>query len=408
MTAVKTYLIVGGGLAGACAAEALRGQGFDGRIVLVGEEHDPPYQRPPLSKEWLTGKVPDDFPLLRTPEFYQKNTIELRLGDRVTNIDPAAHRAACASGTDLAYDKLLIATGGTPRRLRSPGAQLAGIHYLRTWNDSRELRKALGKRPHVLIVGAGFIGCEIAASARTMGCEVTIVDPLLPMAQALGKEVGEFYAGYHRKHGAKVITGLSVAEFRGKDAVEAVVLSSGEEMTCDMAVVGIGIMPVTDILAGVDTRDGIITDEFCRTQIEDVFAAGDIAKSWRPRFNRSVRLEHFDNAQQQGAAAARSMCGKLEPYDPIPFFWSDQHDLGMQYYGSSAGWDQVVVRGRPAEESFIAFYVKDGRLDAACLVNRTRDATSVRRLLGHTGIEGSQLADDNVALKTLVPNRAAV
>jgi 3-phenylpropionate/trans-cinnamate dioxygenase ferredoxin reductase subunit len=405
---VKTYLIVGGGLAGACAAEALRGQGFDGRIVLVGDELDPPYQRPPLSKEWLLGKVPEEFPLLRTSEFYQKNAIELQLGDRVTHVDWGAHHVRCASGAALTYDKLLIVTGGAPRRLRSPGAQLAGIHYLRTWNDSRELRKALGKRSHVLVVGAGFIGCEVAASAKTMGCDVTIVDPLLPMTQALGPEVGAFYADYHRKRGAKVITGASVAQFRGKDALEAAVLSNGEEMPCELAVVGIGIVPVCDMLAGVDTRDGLITDEFCRTQIEDVFAAGDVAKSWRPRLNRSVRLEHFDNAQQQGAAAARSMCGKLEAYDPIPFFWSDQYDLGMQYYGSCAGWDEVVLRGQPAQESFIAFYVKDGRIDAACLVNRTRDAAVVRRLLGKTGIDASLLGDDNVALKTLVPNRAAM
>jgi 3-phenylpropionate/trans-cinnamate dioxygenase ferredoxin reductase subunit len=384
----------------------LRGAGFDGRVVLAGEEQEPPYQRPPLSKGLLRGEVAPDFAFLRSPAFYVTNAIELHLGDRVTRIDPRARRVECASGAHFRYDKVLIATGGTPRQLRVPGSELSGTHSLRTLSQSIALRSELQRHPHVLVVGGGFIGCEAAASARQLGCEVTIVGPTLPMAHALGPEVGAIYAGYHRDRGVNVKTGITVTAFRGAGSLEEAVLSDGSIIACTIAVVGVGIEPSLGMLGDADTSDGLLTDEFCRTSIDNVFAAGDIARTWRPRLNRHARLEHFDNAQLQGAAAARSMCDKLTPYDPIPFFWSDQYEWDLQYYGSAKDWDEVVFRGHPSKGSFMAFYQKDGRIDAACAVNHSREATIAKQLLGQHDVPARKLADDDIALKTLVAAEA--
>ncbi len=401
-TVTNAYVIVGGGVAGVSAAEALRGAGFDGRVVLIGEEQEYPYQRPPLSKEFLRGEVAPDFTSLRSPAFYETNAIELHLGDRVTRIEPHACRVECASGVRFAYDKLLVATGGMPRVLRVPGSNLAGIHYLRTLAQSIALRSELQRHPHVLVVGGGFIGCEVAASARQLGCDVTIAGPTLPMAHALGVEVGTIYADYHRDHGVRVKTGVTVTEFHGAGSLEEALLSDGSTIECTIAVVGVGIEPSVGMLVDVDTHDGLVTDEFCRTSIDNVFAAGDIARSWRPRLGRHVRLEHFDNAQLQGAAAARSMCDEMTPYDPIPFFWSDQYDWDLQYYGSAQEWDDVLFRGHPSQGSFMAFYRKDGRIESACAVNRSRDTTTVKRLLGRADVPASKLTDDDVPLTTLL------
>jgi 3-phenylpropionate/trans-cinnamate dioxygenase ferredoxin reductase subunit len=405
-TVTNPYVIVGGGVAGVSAAEALRGAGFDGRVVLVGEEQEYPYQRPPLSKGLLRGEVAPDFASLRSPAFYETNAIELHLGDRVTRIDPHARRVECASGTRFEYDKLLVATGGTPRVLRVPGSDLPGIHYLRTLAQSIGLRSKLQRHPHVLVVGGGFIGCEVAASARQLGCDVAIAGPALPMAHALGPEMGAAYADFHRDHGVIVKTGVTVTEFHGAASLEEAMLSDGSTIACTIAVVGVGIDPFFGMLSDADTSDGLLTDEFCRTSIDNVFAAGDMARTWRPRLNRHARLEHFDNAQLQGAAAARSMCDKLTPYDPIPFFWSDQYDWDLQYYGSATEWDEVVFRGYPSQGSFMAFYRKNGRIDAACTVNRSREATIVKHLLGQHDVPAHKLGDDDIALKTLVAAEA--
>lgn len=395
----QTYVIVGAGLAGASAAEALRAEGFDGRILLIGEEQDPPYQRPPLSKELLRGEVAPDFPSLRAPDFYDRAAIELHLGDRVVHVDTGAARVDCSSGVHVAYDKVLIATGGAPRQLHVCGAGLPGVHYLRTLRQALELYRALEQHPRVLIVGGGFIGCEVAASARQLGCEVVIAGPTLPMAHALGPQVGAIYADYHRTRGVELRTGVNVTEFRGAGALEEAVLSDGTSIACNLAVVGIGIVPSSGLLSDLDTHDGIATDEFCRTPFAGVFAAGDIARSWRPRLGRRVRLQHFDNAELQGVAAARSMCGKMTPFDPIPFFWSDQYEWDMQYYGSAQEWDEVVLRGQPALGSFMAFYLKDARIEAVCAVNLSRDTSIIKRLLGQTGISRKILADDDAPLR---------
>lgn len=397
----QRYVIVGAGVAGISAAEALRGAGFDGRIILIGEEHEQPYQRPPLSKQLLRGEVASDFAVLRSPEFYVRNSIDLHLGERVVHIDPRSRRLDCASGAHIEYDKLLIATGGTTRKMRVSGADLPGVHYLRTLPQALALRKAFENHPRVLVIGGGFIGCEVAASAKQIGCEVIIAGPTLPMAHALGPEVGAIYANYHRGHGVELKVGVTVTEFHGARSLEEAILSDGSKLACTVAVVGIGIEPLLGMLSDVDIHDGLTTDEFCRTSTDNVFAAGDIARTFRPRMRDHVRLEHFDNAQLQGAAAAQSMCGIMVPYDPIPFFWSDQYEFGLQYYGYASNWDEVVLRGQPLAGSFVAFYLKGGRLDAVCAINRSRDMSILKRLIGK-GIPTRLLADDGVALKDLI------
>lgn len=404
--ATPCYVIVGAGVAGASAAEALRGAGFDGSVVLIGNETEPPYQRPPLSKELLRGEASSDFPLLRSAQFYESNAIELHTHERVTRIDTSTGRIECESGTRFAYDKLLIATGGRPRAMQVPGSDLEGVHYLRTLRQSLALHEALEQRPRVLIVGGGFIGCEVAASARQLGCDVVIAGRTLIMEHALGSQLGAIYADYHRNHGVQVNVGVRVVAFRGTDRLEEAVLSDGTKVPCSVAVIGIGIVPSLDIAVALNTDDGIVTDDFCRTTVHNVFAAGDIARSWRPRYGRALRFEHFDNAELQGAAAAHSMVGKPAPYDPIPFFWSDQYEFALQYYGHAAAWDRVVLRGKPNEGSFSAFYLLDGRIEAVCAVNRSGDASTIKRLLSRSDVSVQKLEDDDFPLKQLLSAEA--
>lgn len=404
----ETYAIVGAGLAGMSAAEALRGVGFDGRIVLLGNESEPPYERPPLSKQRLRGEISKESVLLRAEEFYAINSIELQLDDAVVRVDPVEGYIESAKGHRVAYDKLLIATGAAPRRLTIPGHELEGIYYLRTLRDCERIRERLEGRPRVLIVGTGFIGCEVAASARQVGCDVVLVGKELPLEHVLGREVGEIYAASHRNHGIALRTDATIFEFRGSGRIEEAILSNQSAISCDLVILGIGASPSLEAVPkGMKLENGIVTDEFCRTSIENIYAAGDVAYSWRPRLHRPVRFEHFENAQLQGAAAGRAMAGKMQPYDPIPFFWSDQFDLSLQYYGYSIAWDTCVLRGKPAEHSFTAFYMRAGRVEAICNVNRLRELSAAKRLLGQTGISPRLLANDSVDLTQLALTAAS-
>lgn len=402
--AQPAHVIVGAGVAAASAAEALRAEGYGGRIIVIGEEQEAPYQRPPLSKELLRGELEPAGVALRAPGFYEKSGIELHRETRVVELDLVNRSVRCADGRDVAFDKLLIATGAKPRRLGVAGEQLANTHYLRTLNDALRLRAKLGSHPTVVVVGTGFIGCEVAASARQIGCEVTLVGPSLPMEHVLGKEIAALYADRHVANGVILRTGVTVTEFRGAGVVEVARLSDGSELACDVAVIGVGVIPATGWLhSQVAVSDGVDTDERCRTNVAGIFAAGDVACSWRPRLRRRVRLEHFDNAESQGAAAGRAMQGSARSYDPVPFFWSDQYDLSLQYYGFARDWDRIVIRRRRDDDSLAAFYLKDNRIDAACIVNRSQDANAAKRLIGRTGVIDSDLSDDTKPLKALIP-----
>jgi 3-phenylpropionate/trans-cinnamate dioxygenase ferredoxin reductase subunit len=400
-----TFVIVGASLAGGRAAETLRQEGFDGRIVLVGAESDRPYERPPLSKEVLRGEASEDKAYLRPPEYYSDQSIELRLGVAATGLRPADHTVVLATGEYLRYDKLLIATGARVRSVAVPGVDLPGIYYLRTIRDARAIRDATQSASRVVVVGAGFIGAEVAASSRVRGLDVTVLEMLpVPLQRALGDEVGQIYGAIHRDHGVDLRLSEAIAEFRGGGHLEQVVTTSGATIDSDIAVVGVGVQPEVAWLegSGLALQNGVVVDEYTRTNLPDVFAAGDVANWWHPKLGERLRVEHYENAQNQGVAAAKSMLGQLEPYAPVPFFWSDQYDLTLQYVGHASGQDQVVFRGDVGSQKFLAFYVRHGRLRAALGINRFRDVNAARRLIrDQIAVTPEQLADELVDLRRL-------
>ncbi|HEX5418179.1 MAG TPA: FAD-dependent oxidoreductase, partial [Chloroflexota bacterium] len=364
----ETALIVGASLAGGRAAETLRQEGFEGRIVLLGTEVPRPYDRPPLSKGILRGEIAEEEIFLRPAEYYGEQEIELRPGETATALRPPERAVTLASGEAITYDKLLIATGVTVRQLVVPGSHLKGIHYLRTIEDARAIRAAAEKANRAVVVGAGFIGAEVAASLRSVGREVSLLEVLpVPLQRALGERVGGIYAEIHRERGVDLRLNEGVSAFRGAERVEAVVTSSGATIPADLVVVGVGVRPNVDWLAdsGLAIENGILVDEFSRTNLPDIFAAGDVANWWHPGLGERLRVEHYDNAQNQGVAAAKSMLGKGEPYAPVPYFWSDQYDLTLQYVGHARGDDEVVFRGDIGARSFVAFYLRDGAIRAA-------------------------------------------
>ncbi len=417
MAAEPRYVIIGASLAGAKAAETLRGEGFDGAVVLVGAEPERPYERPPLSKGFLTGTEEKSNAYVHEEGWYAEHDVELRLGVTAVAVDRAARRVELANGASVGYDKLLITTGASPRRLNVPGADLDGVLYLRTIADSERLMasfKAVGEAGgRVVIAGAGWIGLETAAAARHYGCEVTSVEPEpAPLNRALGPELGGVFAGLHRSHGVEFRLGTGVAEFRGgagarSGRLGAVVTSDGAELTADLAVVGIGVLPNTSLAesAGLKVADGVVVDAALKTSDPDIFAAGDVANAWHPLLHRRVRVEHWANALNSGPAAARSMLGQQVSYDQVPYFFSDQYELGMEASGlPDGGYDQVVYRGEPSSLEFIAFWLADGRVVAGMNVN-VWDVTEDIQALIRSGarVDAAQLADPGVALSELAP-----
>lgn len=401
-----TFVIVGANLAGGRAALALRNEGFDGRIVLVGEEPEPPYERPPLSKEYLRGQLPKDKLFIAERTAYEAQEIELRLSVRATRIDVQARALELASGERLRFDKLLLATGGRPRRLHVPGAELPGVYYLRTCADADALATELRAGRHVVVIGAGFIGAEVAASARALGLDVSVLEiASVPLERAVGGEVGQVYADLHRDHGVDLRLEEGIERIEGSARAERVVTTKGARIDCDVVVVGIGIQPNVEIAAdtGIEaTTNGITVNEYCETSVPGIFAAGDVARFYHPLLNEQVRLEHWANAQNQGQAAARNMLGRGERYTEVPWFWSDQYDVNMQYVGYASTWDATVVRGSMAERKFTVFYLKDGVLRAALAFNRFRDIRATRELIrARTRPDPAKLEDDDVDLRSL-------
>ena len=408
MTTPKTVVIVGAGLAGAKAAETLRDEGFDGRIVLLGAERQRPYDRPPLSKDYLQGAADHETVFVHDEDFYDAHGIELRTGATVVAIDRAASAVLLGARERLVYDRLLLATGARPRRLTLPGAELDGVCELRTLADSDAVRERLNGGRRVAIVGAGWIGCEVAASARSMGLEVTLIEPVsLPLQRALGPQLGEFYRDLHAAHGVQMHLGHGVARFEGKlgGAIHAVCLDDGTRVACDFAVVGVGVTPRDELAerSGIETADGILVDEYLETSTADVFAAGDVARAYHPLLQRSLRVEHWATALHQGPAAARNMLGAHEAYERLPYFYSDQYDVAMEYTGHAAEWDDVVIRGDLAAHEFIAFWLRDGRVRAGMNVN-VRGMTQDIEALIRAGepVDRRRLADTAVALADLL------
>jgi 3-phenylpropionate/trans-cinnamate dioxygenase ferredoxin reductase subunit len=374
MPAQEPFVIVGGGLAGAKAAETLRDEGFDGPLVLVGDEPEPPYERPPLSKDYLLGKAERAAAQVHDAGWYDAHRVDLRTGVRATGLDAQAHRLTLDTGDEVGYAKLLLATGSSARRLPVPGADLDGVRYLRTLADSDRLLADLsGGGRTVLIVGAGWIGLEVAAAARHHGNAVTVVEPQpTPLHAVLGPEMGKVFARLHRDHGVDLFTDTTVREFRGTGGrVESVVTDGHAGLPADVVVVGVGAVPNTGLAAaaGLEVDNGVVTDHALRTSAPDVFAAGDVASAFHPLFGRHVRVEHWANALNQGPAAARSMLGQDVSYERVPYFYTDQYDLGMEYSGLAGPGDTVVCRGNPDDGEFIAFWMEDGRVTAGMNVN---------------------------------------
>jgi 3-phenylpropionate/trans-cinnamate dioxygenase ferredoxin reductase component len=401
----ETMVIVGASLAGGGAAVTLRQEGFEGRVVLIGAEPQPPYERPPLSKEYLRSESSFEDALVQAPDFYYENGIETRFGVRATRVDAADKVVELDGGERLVYDKLLVATGGSNRRIPIPGIDLDGIYGLRTVADSDRIRAEIAPGRRAVVVGMGFIGSEVAASLRQSGVEVAVVDRnKVPLRRVLGEEVGRVIEGIHRDHGAQLIFEDTVAAIEGAGRVERVTTQHGLQIECDFVVVGLGVEPVTELLVGtgVEIDNGIVVDEYCRTGVEGIYAAGDVANHYHPVFGRHIRVEHWQNALRQGPAAARNMLGKGESYEEIPWFWSDQYEHNLQYAGFHTEWEELVVRGSTEERNFVAFYRKDGRVLAAVAINRGRDLRrSIPLIKAQEQVEAAMLRDADIDLRTL-------
>jgi 3-phenylpropionate/trans-cinnamate dioxygenase ferredoxin reductase subunit len=405
VTATSTFLIVGASLAGAKAAETLRSEGYDGRVALIGEEDVRPYERPPLSKDYLRGEAGRDKVFVHEEHFYADNDIDLRLSTRVTSLDTRDRVVELASGEAIGYDAVLIATGAIPRPLAIPGANLDGVHYLRRVGDADRIRSAIPAAGRVVVIGAGWIGCEVAASARQMGAEVAMVaTSSVPLEHAIGPELGEFYRDVHVEHGVEMHLDTGVRALRGNESVGEVVLADGLTLSADLVVVGIGVIPQVELAdrAGITLDNGVLTNEHLATSAPGVFAAGDVANAWHPALQRNIRLEHWSSALNQGPVAARNMLGRPTPYDKIPYFYSDQYDIGMEYSGHATEWDQVVYRGDPKSREFIAFWLGRGRLLAGMNVNVWDVAEPIAALVASgRQLDPELLSDQNVALADL-------
>jgi 3-phenylpropionate/trans-cinnamate dioxygenase ferredoxin reductase component len=405
MTGNQTFVIVGASLAGAKAAETLRQEGFDGRIVLVGAEEERPYERPPLSKEYLRGEVGRENVYVHDEGFYAEHDIELRLGRTAENLDTSTRELELDGGERLGYDRLLLTTGAEPRRLSIPGSELDGVLYLRSVQDSDVLRERLDRGGAAVVVGAGWIGAEVAASARQRGLEVTVVEPLaVPLERVLGTELGAIYRDIHSGHGVRMLLGTGVEAFEGDRVVERVRTSDGRELECDFAVVGVGVEPRTGLAteAGIAVDNGVLVDEHLQTSVPGVFAAGDVANAQHPFYGERIRVEHWANALNQGPAVARNMLGQESAYERLPYFFSDQYDVGMEYTGFARAWDRVVFRGDPATREFIAFWLVEDRVVAGMNVNVWEVTDPIKRLIGaRVAVDHRRLADPDVPLDEL-------
>ena len=403
----QVFVIVGASLAGAKAAQGLREGGFDGRIVLIGEEPCLPYARPELSKGYLLGTKSMAEMMVHPSGFYAEHDIEVEMATTVTGIERAASRVQMSNGESLQYDRLLLATGATPRALDIPGVDLPGVVSLRTVADADILRERIAQAGRVVVVGAGWIGCEVAACARTLGAQVSMLTPdAFPLVRVLGPEVGAVFADLHTEHGVDLHLGTGVESVVGVDRAQGVRTTDGETIEGDLIVMGVGAAPRDGLArrAGLEVDNGILVDEFLTTSDPRILAAGDVANAWHPLLGARLRVEHWDNAIKQGLAAAANMLGTPTAFTQLPFFYSDQYEFGMEYRGHATSWDQVVFRGDPASLEFCAFWLHQGRVLAAMNAN-IWDQGDVLNALLRSGASPSpeRLADPTVDLADLIP-----
>jgi 3-phenylpropionate/trans-cinnamate dioxygenase ferredoxin reductase subunit len=405
MTRDQTFVIVGASLAGAKAAETLRTDGFDGRVVLVGAEDERPYERPPLSKDYLRGELERGKVHVHEDGFYAEQDIELRLGRSAESLDLSGRAVHLDDGERLRYDRLLLTTGAQPRRLAIAGGDLDGVLELRTVADSDALRDRLERGGRMVVVGAGWIGAEVAASARQRGLEVTVIAPeAVPLERVLGSDVGALYRDLHTDRGVRMVLGTGVEAFEGGEVVERVRTTDGRTLECDVVVTGVGVQPRTQLAvqAGLAVDDGVLVDAHLETSVPGVFAAGDVANAYHPFYGERIRVEHWANALHQGPVAARSMLGEAATYERLPYFFSDQYDVGMEYSGFARTWDRVVFRGDPASREFIAFWLEADRVVAGMNVNVWDVADPIQRLIRRrTPVDDRRLADPDVPLEHL-------
>jgi 3-phenylpropionate/trans-cinnamate dioxygenase ferredoxin reductase subunit len=400
-----TVVIAGAGHAAGQTIVSLRQGGFAGRIVLVGEEPYLPYQRPPLSKKFLAGELETSRLLLRQEKYYPEHQVEVHLGTRVSRVEPASRTAELSNGTSIHYDKLVLATGTRVREVRVPGHQLPGVHYLRTIDDVDQIRAAFRPGASLVIVGAGYIGLEVAAVAVTHGLKVTVLelaDQVLPRIGA--PPVAEFMARVHREAGVEIRCNTGLKAFTGETRLKGVVGSDGREIPADLAIVGIGVLPNVELAqaAGIVCDNGVMVDEYCRTSDPDVLAIGDCTNHPNPLLGCRLRLESVHNAQEQAKTAASTILGRLEPYGQVPWFWSDQYDLKLQIVGISSLTDQSVIRGEPASRSFTVFFLNGGRLTAAYAINSPREFMLSRKLIAlGARPEPALLKDTSVSFKEI-------
>lgn len=409
MTDRATLAIIGASLAGAKAAEGARDAGFGGRIVLIGEEPEAPYERPPLSKEILRGEKAAAAARLHPESFYEDHDVQLLSGQAV-DLDAVNRAVTTDRGDRVAFDTAVIATGAAPRHLAVPGADLAGVHYLRTVGDAVRLQAAIKGAARIAVIGAGWIGSEVAASARQLGAEVTLIDPTaVPLQRVLGDEIGAVFAGLHADHGVRLRLGTGVTALRGKDTVEAVGLDGGTTEEADVVIAGIGVVPRTELAeaaAGLRVDNGIVVDQHLETNVAGIYAAGDVANTWHPHYQRLIRVEHWANALNQGMTAGGNAVGRRDIYDRLPYFFSDQYDLGLEYVGHSQPGDAVVIRGDLDARKFIAFWHRDGNVTAAMNVNVWDVVDDLKAIVGSSdAVDPAKLADPESPLISFMPDR---
>jgi 3-phenylpropionate/trans-cinnamate dioxygenase ferredoxin reductase subunit len=411
MSSSDTFVIVGAGMAGGKAAETLREEGFDGRVVLVGAEPHRPYERPPLSKDYLRGEAEQPAWLQEDESWYASNRVELRTSSVVQSIDAGDKAVVLGGGERIGYDRLLLASGGEPRALPVPGGDLAGVHLLRTIEDSNAIRALFDGGGRLVVIGGGWIGCEVAASARQKGMDVTLIESLeLPLLRVLGPELGGFYRGVHEDQGVEMLLGAGVDAIEGSGRAERVRLSDGKTIDCAAVVVGIGVAPRTELVDGIARVDnGVVVDERLQSSADGIFACGDIANAAHPVFTRHVRVEHWANALEQGPAAARSMLGKDVSYDKVPYFFSDQYDVGMEYAGlHDPNADELVLRGDMGSREFVAFWVRGDRLMAGMNVNVWDVSDPIQELVrSRATVDRGRLADSDVPIAEVAAPAAA-